>query len=99
MKKIKIVWDSLAKEDLKKIYQFNKNNFSIEFAKKVHEEIYQIVSDIVFTKQWQEDEILKTPYRRMVVRDYKIVYQIKNNEIIYILMIFDTRQDPKKYRL
>ncbi len=34
-KNIKLVWDKLAKEDLKSIYKFNKENFSIDFAKKV----------------------------------------------------------------
>jgi plasmid stabilization system protein ParE len=96
---IKPVWDNLAKEDLKEIYKFNEKNFSIDFAKKVRDEILQKVSEIVFLKQWQEDEVLKTPYRRIIVRNYKIVYLIKGENLIYILMVFDTRQDPIKYSL
>jgi len=98
-KSIKLVWDILAKEDLKNIYKFNKKHFSIEFAKKVSATIYNQVGSIVFLKQWQEDEILGLPYRRILTRNYKIIYRVKNNNLIYILAIFDTRQDPSKYKL
>ena len=96
---IRLVWDKIAKEDLKKIYKFNKENFSINFAKKVGVEIYNQVGAIVFLEQWQEDEILGLPYRRIIIRNYKIVYLVKNNNLIYILAIFDTRQDPIKYKI
>lgn len=98
-KKIKLVWDILAKEDLKRIYYFNKENLSIEFAKKVREAIYNQVGSIVFLEQWQEDENLGLPYRRIIIRNYKIVYLVKNNNLNYILAIFDIRQDPSKYKL
>ena len=95
----KIFWDNLAKEDLRRIYTFNKENFSTEYAKKVQFEIYQTISETIFNKQWQSDEILGEPYRRMVKGHYKVVYKLSSNSIFYILMVFDTRQDPNKYKL
>ncbi|WP_075343327.1 type II toxin-antitoxin system RelE/ParE family toxin [Tenacibaculum agarivorans] len=98
-KQIVPIWDNYAKEDLKRIYKFNKKYFSLEFAKKIRDEIYQRVGDIVFLEQWQKDDILGEPYRRVVIRHYKIVYRVVNKEKIYILMVFDTRRDPIEYKL
>lgn len=96
---IQVVWDDFAKSDLRKIYKFNKENFSIDYAKKLQLEIYQTISETVFNKQWQVDEILGEPYRRIVKSNYKIVYKLSSKNIFYILMVFDTRQDPNKYKL
>jgi len=96
---IKAIWDNNAKESLRLIYEFNKNVFSVEFATKIRTEIYEAISEIKYLEQWQEDEILGEPYRRMVVRHYKIVYKIKDAQTIYILLIFDTRQNPIKYKV
>jgi len=96
---IKIVWDNKAKEDLKVIYTFNKKTVSLEFALKIRKQIYQKVGEIIFLKQWQEDELLGTPYRRIIIGNYKVVYKIKNKTLIYILLVFDTRQDPIKHKV
>lgn len=96
--KYTIVWDNNAKEDLKIIYTFNKKNFSLKFAKEIRDKIYKAVGGIVFLEQWQKDEILGDPYRRIIVSHYKICYLVKN-EKVYILLVFDTRQDPVKYKL
>ncbi len=95
---IKAVWDVEAKSDLKDIYTFNKDIFSLEFAKKVRSEILQSVSDLKFTKQWSYDTIIGEPYRRIIVRHYSIVYLEKTDKLIYILRVFDSRQDPKKLK-
>ena len=69
------------------------------YAKKVQTEIFKSISDTIYNKQWQADEILGDPYRRMIRGHYKVVYKISTNNIYYILMVFDTRQDPDKYKL
>ena len=97
-KKFKIVWGDFAKSDLKNIYKFNRKHFSIEFAIKVRTEIYTAIGNIVFLEQWQKDEILNSSARRIIVRDYKIVYFVDNKNQINILMIFDTRQNPSKFK-
>ena len=45
----------------------------------------------------QTEEYLKPDQYRAVYKYFKIVYKIKNNQV-WILQIFDTRQDPKKLK-
>jgi len=98
-KKIKITWDKYAREDLKKNYKFNKKTFSKKFALRIRDEIYDTVGNITFLDQWQKDEITGKSYRRIIVRHYKIVYKIKSKDSIFVLMIFDTRQEATTYKL
>jgi len=44
------------------------------------------------------DEYLGEPFRRMVVRHYKIIYKFQSPEEIRILKIFDTHQSPLKLK-
>lgn len=92
---IKIYWDNHAKDDLKLIYEFIKLK-SLQGAKNVIKDIVNQSKNIHFTEQYQVDEILGEPYRRMIVRDYKIIYKIHSESEIRILQIFDTRQNPNK---
>lgn len=93
---LKVVWDVYAKKDLKNIYHFNKEVFSIDFATKVRAEILQSVSDTIYAEQWSYDNMIGKPYRRIVVGYYKIVYLQKKDTLIYILRVFDNRKDPMK---
>jgi len=52
---------------------------------------------VIFDNQYQEDEILGHPYRRLFIKHWRIVYLAGNNSII-ILRVFDTRQNPKKLK-
>ena len=94
-KKIRILWDNNAKSDLKLIFEFLKIK-SLQGAKNVIADILLQSKSIQFAQQYQVDEILGEPYRRMIVRNYKIVYKIHSQTEIRILMIFDTRQNLGK---
>lgn len=96
-KPIKILWDNQAKSDLKLIFEFNKLK-SIQGAKNVVRDIVAQSKNIYFVEQYQADEFLGEPYRRMIVRDYKIIYKIHSQTEIRILQIFDNRQSPIKLR-
>ena len=91
--KVRVFWTKRASQCLERIYQYHLT-FSQQGAATVREEILQTVSALQFTKQYQVDE-LNLNFRRMVVRNYKIMYNVKGNEV-YITNIFDTRQDPSK---
>lgn len=88
---IKVIWDNIAKEDLKLIFDFIKVK-SPQGAKNVVGDILNQIKNIRFVEQYQADEILGEPYRRIIVRDYKVVYKVQNEAEIKILQIFDTRQ-------
>ena len=86
---IKILWDNQAKADLKLIFEFIKLK-SLQGAKNVIRDIVAQSKDIYFVEQYQVDEFLGEPFRRMVVRNYKIIYKIHSETEIRILQIFDT---------
>lgn len=94
-KPITILWDDQAKSDLKLIYDFLHIK-SAQGAINVIKEIISQSKNIHFTEQYQVDEFLGAPYRRMIVRDYKIIYRVHSEIEIRILQIFDTRQNYGK---
>ena len=96
-KPIQILWDNQAKADLKLIFEYIKLK-SPQGAKNVIRDIVIQSKSIHFTEQYQVDEFLGEPYRRMVVRNYKIIYKIQSEAEIRILQIFDTRQNPIKLK-
>ena len=92
----KIVWSKRAKANLKKIhaYYFPKSK---QGAKKLIRDIVLAGKRIVFLKQYQVDEILGEPYHRLVVRNYKVIYRIKDTTVI-IIQIFDTRRSSRRLK-
>ena len=92
----KTFWTDEAKDNLKKVYLFNRDYFSLAFAKKINAEILFQTKNVIFSKQWQSDDIHPDAIRRIIVRHWKITYEIIDDEHIAILNIFDTRQDPSK---
>ena len=90
-KSIAIIWDNHAKADLKLIFEFIKLK-SPQGAKNVISDIVSQSKNIHFVEQYQVDEFLGELYRRMIVRDYKVIYKIHTENEIRILQIFDTRQ-------
>ena len=96
-KPINIFWDNQAKADLKLIFEFIKLE-SLQGARNVINDIVAQSKNIHYTQQYQVDEILGEPYRRMIVRDYRIIYKIHSETEIRILQIFDCRQNPIKLK-
>lgn len=94
--KIQIIWGERVKNDLKDIHLFYAAK-SKKAAIKVIDSIIKAAESIVFAEQYQVDEFLGEPYRRLIVKHCKIVYRFKNNSII-IIRIFDTRQHPSKLK-
>jgi addiction module RelE/StbE family toxin len=94
---IDVKWDNEAKADLKLIFDYIKLD-SLQNAKKVVNTIVMHCKSIRFGEQYQLDEFLGEPYRRMIVGHYKIAYKIHTATEIRILQIFDTRQNPSKLR-
>jgi plasmid stabilization system protein ParE len=91
-KPITILWDTEGKADLKLLFEFIKLK-SPQGARNVIRDIVLQSKNIHFVEQYQVDEFLGEPFRRMIVRDYKIIYKIHSETEIRILQIFDTRQN------
>lgn len=92
MAKPKIIWSTQAKESLKDIYDYYKSK-SLQGAKNVRSDLMNAPKKIVFAKQYQVDEI-NPKYRRIVVRDYKLLYRESGNTIM-VMDIVGTRQSPE----
>lgn len=90
---LQVIWTHHAKQQLKDIFNYYKDK-SPQGAENVKNEILKAGRDLVFTKQYQKDEI-EPDFRRIIVRHYKLIYSV-NNSTIVILRIFDTRQNPSK---
>jgi addiction module RelE/StbE family toxin len=97
MQPIKILWDNQAKSDLKLIFDFIKLK-SLQGARAVIKDIITQSKSVHFVEQYQADEFLGKPFRRMIVRDYKIIYKVQSKTEIRILQIFDTRQSLTKLK-
>jgi hypothetical protein len=89
-----VIWTSKSFEDISNIHNYLSNKITIETANKIIDEIYQAPNSITFVEQFQIDEYRKD-CRRIIVRNYKILYHIKDSEI-FIIRVFNTLQDPTK---
>ena len=83
---------------MKLIFDFIKLK-SLQGAKNVIKDIVRQSKNIHYGGQYQVDEFLGEPYRRMIVRDYKIIYKVHSENEIRILQIFNTLQNPVKLKI
>ncbi len=79
------------------IFEFIKLK-SPQGAKNVITDFVAQSKNIHFVEQYQVDEFLGEPYRRIIVGDYKAIYKIHSETEIRILQIFDTRQNQSKLK-
>ena len=91
MSGFKVIWSKQAKESLKKIHDFYKEK-SIQGAKNVKNDLLKAPKTTNFSKQYQIDDI-NPKYRRIVVRDYKVLYLEVQGEI-QVIDIIATKQSP-----
>jgi mRNA-degrading endonuclease RelE of RelBE toxin-antitoxin system len=84
MNKFKIIWSSESIQDLKNI----KNNVSKTNLKNISTAPKQIV----FGEQYQVDEY-RTDCRRILIGNYKILYQFVDNTIS-VIRIFNSLHNP-----
>jgi plasmid stabilization system protein ParE len=96
----KVVWSEQAIIDLKHIYDWLVEvTKSINLAKKVRTKLIKRSKEIYFSHQYQTDEILGEPYRRLIVGHYKIISKTLQHNQILVIRIFDARTNPSKYKL
>ncbi len=92
----KITWTLASLESRKEIFDYwNKRNKSSIFSKKLRNlfnEHLLIVADYPLSSE----KITKPDIRKRLVRDFYILYNITDTEII-VLDVWDTRQNPKEF--
>lgn len=92
MDNLKIVWSKTALNSLQSIYEFHVIN-SKTSEENIISEVYNAPDSIAFPYQYQIDPIYSN-YRRIIVRDYKILYEYLYN-VINIVDIISSKQNPK----
>ena len=93
MEKVAVVyWTETGKAALKSVYEFHSEYSEIS-AEIIVNEIVDKADSIIFGKQYQVDEI-NPKYRRLIVRDYKILYN-ETNSVIEIMDVICTLQSPE----
>ena len=89
-------WSLKAEKDLEKIFEYiREKTLSDNLALNVVNDIFDAAINIHFINQFQIDEFLGEPYRRIIIRNYKVVYVAKNINEVKILRIFNTYQNPE----
>ena len=88
---LKIIWSNQAKRSLQEIYDYYKE-ITLQGAINVRTDLLNAPKKIVYSKQYQRDDV-NSKYYRIIVRDYKILY-VEHENLILIVDIFSTRQSP-----
>lgn len=96
-----IFWTDFSKKELKKIFDYYKEEVSLNVAKKL---VSGITSEVAKLRKHpiigQKEELLvkdSRDFRYLIFKNYKIIYWINSDKNrIEIFDIFDTRQNPIK---
>ena len=96
MKEYRIIWDNCAKESLKSIIEYIKED-SPSAAQKVKIELLKLAKSLRdkpnrFSEEFYLSE-REGNYRSVSKWSYKIIYKVTEDEV-YILDIFHARKDP-----
>ena len=88
-----ISWSPHAMRELKQIYEYYKTSQSLKFAQKFRKKVYKRVAPLKSFPHLGKK--LKSPkgkhFRFLIEGHYKIVYSIRDDEIL-IEMIIDSRR-------
>ncbi|MFM9840401.1 MAG: type II toxin-antitoxin system RelE/ParE family toxin [Cyclobacteriaceae bacterium] len=101
---MKIIWSDLAKAQLYDVYEYYKDVASTKIAKSIKSKVCKKVRTLSRFPEMGQHELnpLVEPlnFRYLVSGNYKIIYQFfKEQKIILIASIFDTRQNPNDLKV
>ncbi len=98
---LEVYWTDFSKKELKNIFDYYKENASLDVAKNL---VIGITKEAAKLKKQpqigQEEELLEKDsrdFRYLVYKSYKIIYLVNLEENrIEVFDVFDTRQNPIK---
>lgn len=98
-----VVWSDKAYNSLRKVHDYLQQN-SPEGAKKVVLELVRFSQSLedLPRRNPVEPDLASAPveYRFLVKWNFKIIYTILEEEkMVLVVLVFDTRQNPKKLKL
>ncbi len=96
---MKIIWTDFAIKNLKIIFDYYSVNAGKQVAHKIRKQILNSVKQLVNNPNSGQLELnleeKPEKYRYLVVRNYKLIYRVVENQII-INDVFHTKQNPFK---
>lgn len=100
---LKIYWTDFAKKELQNIFNFYKENSSLNVARKL---VIGVTKETIKLQKQpmigQVEEYLENPvkeFRYLIFRSFKVIYWINSeNKSIVIVDVFDSRQSPLKMK-
>ncbi len=92
-----------AIKDIVKIRNFNIELYGEKIASKIVDDLFGYIGilenpDQNFAKIGTKDEAfshLKRNYRKLIIKTVKVIYRVGRTKI-YVVRVFDTRQNPTK---
>ena len=91
-----IIWDPVARNELREIYYFIKED-SPNAASRVRNSIIEGIEKIAkLPLHHGIDPHLGAPYRRKLIGTYQVIYRLDQDGLLYIVQIIDSRRSPKK---
>ena len=97
-KKLPVRWDKKALDSLRDIYDYIKEDSPTQ-ATRVRKILLQLAQSLKeYPEKYSKEfylEKLPNNYRSVSKWQYKIIYEVTENEII-IAFLFHTRKDPSK---
>ena len=94
-----VTWTLPAKYRLKEIFLYYKHHATLQTANKITTSLLNATKALSANpKMGNREKLLqhkKEEYRYLVEGNYKIIYKI-NSKAIFIIDVFDCRQNPKK---
>ncbi len=95
---MRIVWTLPAKFYLKEILAYHKEVAGAKVSKKIKEALLSAPKQLInFQELGSIEEFEPYEYRSIITGHYKIIYRIVMSNI-YIIDVFDTRQNPEKVK-
>jgi plasmid stabilization system protein ParE len=96
-----IFWTDFAKKELRKIFDYHKEEASLTIARKIVKGIYESTQQLKSQPEigQKEELLINRPqgFRYLVYTNYKIIYWINTeNQRLEITDVFDARQNPIK---
>jgi plasmid stabilization system protein ParE len=98
---MKIIWSPAAVKNLEDIFEWLKEK-NEQTAIDIYNKLFDAVAQLTEFPQMAATESVLSDftltYRSLVIKNYKIVYYIKNKTIC-ISAVWDCRQNPKKLKV
>ncbi|MFV0238205.1 MAG: type II toxin-antitoxin system RelE/ParE family toxin [Flavobacteriales bacterium] len=93
-----VVWSKRSVTNLKKIRDFYiKSLKTVTGANSIIKGIKQTGDALTPNILHQTEENLKLDQYRVIYKHFKIVYKVRGGEV-WVLQVFDARQDPRKLK-